>query len=133
MLTGGCFCSEVRYQIDGDVFDTRCCHCSICRKAFSGAGSAYGLVEPDTFTWLSGEERLQRYSSQEGNGLAFCNQCGSTMVGESNGVVFGVMLGCLDGDPDIKIDRHIFTASKASWDHIGGDAPQYEEWQSEEN
>jgi hypothetical protein len=39
-----------------------------------------------------------------------------------------VTLGCIDGDPGIQIDRHIFVGSKAPWDHIGGDAAQYSEF-----
>jgi hypothetical protein len=39
-LTVGCFCGHVRYQISAPLRRTRSCHCSRCRKAFSGAGSA---------------------------------------------------------------------------------------------
>jgi hypothetical protein len=38
-----------------------------------------------------------------------------------------VTLGSVDGDPGVQIDMHIFVGSKASWDHIGGIAPQYSE------
>jgi hypothetical protein len=42
------------------------------------------------------------------------------------GSVQGVTLGSVDGDPGVDIAMHIFVGSKASWDHIGGDAPQFE-------
>src|SRR6185503_9072622 len=45
-LTGGCFCGRVRYQIAAPLKAGRSCHCSRCRKAFSGAGSAYAEIEP---------------------------------------------------------------------------------------
>ena len=47
--------------------------------------------------------------------------------GTHAGAVHGVTLGSVDGDPGIQIDMHIFVNSKAAWDHIGGDAPQYPE------
>jgi len=36
-------------------------------------------------------------------------------------------LGSVDDDPGVEIEMHIFVGSKAPWDHIGGDAPQFEE------
>jgi hypothetical protein len=42
--------------------------------------------------------------------------------------VRGVTLGSIDGDPGVQIEMHIFVGSKAPWDHIGGDAPQYPEF-----
>jgi hypothetical protein len=44
--------------------------------------------------------------------------------------VHGVTLGSVDGDPGVEIDMHIFVDSKAPWDRIGGDAPQYQEFPS---
>lgn len=126
MITGECFCGDIQYEIAGEIYDARSCHCSRCRKAFSGAGSAYALVHADEFRWTAGEHLLTAYVSQENAGLQFCGQCGSTLCGLFDGRVHGVTLGCLNGDPPVAIARHIFTASRASWDHIGGDAPQYE-------
>jgi hypothetical protein len=116
MLTGTCFCGDINYSIDGQVFDARSCHCSRCRKAFSAQASAYAVVEPDTFTWTSGEDLLTTYLSQQGFGLAFCSRCGSTLVGVFNGQVHGITLGCLNEDPGITIARHIFVDSKAEWE-----------------
>ena len=48
-LTGGCFCGRVRYQITARLNAGRSCHCSRCRKAFSGAASAYAEVLPGSF------------------------------------------------------------------------------------
>ena len=132
MLTGECFCGSVQYRIDGDVFDARCCHCSRCRKAFSGSGSAFARVNSGEFAWTAGESLLQSYINQAGTGLQFCSQCGSTLCGVVDGEVFGVTLGCLDGDPPVTITRHIFTGSKAGWDEIGGSAPQYEAYAPED-
>ena len=130
-ITGECFCGEVRYQVNGDLHDARSCHCSRCRKAFSGAGSAYALVTPGEFEWLAGEPLLKSYINKQGAGLQFCGQCGSTLCGVFDSEVHGVNLGCLDGDPPVTIERHIFTDSKASWDEIGGTAPQYAEYPEE--
>ncbi|MFL9458892.1 GFA family protein [Tolypothrix bouteillei VB521301_2] len=127
-LTGGCFCGRVRYQIDSPLRSGRSCHCSRCRKAFSGAGSAYAEVEPGSFSWLSGDENLTFYETMPGWGLCFCPTCGTTLCGTADGKVHGVTLGSVDGDPGVEIEMHIFVGSKATWDRIGGDAPQYLEF-----
>jgi hypothetical protein len=124
-LTGGCFCGQVRYQIDAPLGPARSCHCSRCRKAFSGSGSAYAEISPGSFSWTRGKDNLTSYESTPGWGLCFCRTCGTTLCGTHEGQVHGVTLGGIDGDPGIRLRMHIFVGSKASWDDIGGDAPQY--------
>jgi len=60
-ITGECFCGEVTYQVNGLLRDARSCHCSRCRKAFSSQASVYALVEPQDFSWLSGDRLLTTY------------------------------------------------------------------------
>jgi hypothetical protein len=43
MLTGGCFCGAIRYEVAGAPFHETNCHCSICRRT---AGAAF-------VTWFS--------------------------------------------------------------------------------
>ena len=126
-IAGGCFCGRVRYEIGAPLRNARSCHCSRCRKAFSGAGSAYAEVAPGSFTWVDGEENLTRYESTLGWGMYFCRTCGTTLCGVHEGTVHGVTLGTIDGDPGVQIAVHIFVDSRAPWDHIGGDAVQFGE------
>jgi len=132
MLEGGCFCGAVRYKIDGALGRVSACHCSRCRKAFSGASSVYAeLSDRSKFSWVSGEDELTGFIFSKGWGFAFCRLCGSTLCGTLDGKVHGVTLGTVDGDPGVQIEMHTFVGSKAPWDHIGGSAPQFEEECSE--
>jgi hypothetical protein len=126
-ITGECFCGAIRYRIDGRLRDARSCHCSRCRKAFSSQASAYAEVDPGTFQWLSGEELLTSYDSKEGFGLQFCSCCGSTLCGTYQGEVHGITLGCVNGDLDIEIGRHIYVGSKAAWEVIPDGVIQFQE------
>ena len=129
MIKGECFCGSVKYEIDGPLKNARSCHCSRCRKAFSGASSAFAEIgDSIKFKWVEGEDKVQQYESEKGWSLGFCNVCGSTLCGLYQGNVMGVTLGTVDGDPEIEVERHIFVGSKAPWDHIGGTALQFEEW-----
>lgn len=126
-ISGECFCGKITYQIEGPVFDARSCHCSRCRKVFSAQASAYALVKPESFTWLTGEHLLTSYIGKHGYGLQFCSQCGSTLCGIHNKEVHGITLGCLNDDPEIEIGRHIYVGSKASWEVMPEGVVQYEE------
>ena len=126
-ITGECFCGEIKYEINGALRDARSCHCSRCRKVFSSQASAYALVESKDFKWLSGENLLTSYVGKDGFGFQFCRRCGSTLCGIHNGIVHGVTLGCINGDPKIESIKHIFVGSKASWETIPEGVLQYQE------
>jgi len=126
-ITGECFCGEIKYEINGLLRDARSCHCSRCRKAFSSQASAYALVEPGEFKWLSGAPILSTYVGSHGFGLQFCSKCGSTLCGIYNGAIHGVTLGCVNGDPKIELGRHIYVGSKARWEVIPEGVRQYQE------
>jgi hypothetical protein len=129
MIKGECFCGAVQYQIDGPLANARSCHCSRCRKAFSGAASAFAEIGSNSqFTWTQGEALLRQYGTEQGWGLGFCSICGSTLCGFYQGKVMGITLGTVNGDPGVEIEKHIFVESRARWDHIGGNARQFDEW-----
>ncbi len=130
-ITGECFCGDIKYQIDGKLKDARSCHCSRCRKAFNSQASAYALVNSQEFSWLSGQGQLTSYIGQHGFGLQFCKKCGSTLAGVFNGDVHGVTLGCVNGDPDIEIGKHIYVGSKASWEVMPEGVVQFQQGASE--
>ena len=125
-ITGECFCGTIKYRVNGLLRDARSCHCSRCRKAFSAQSSAYSLVEPQEFEWLSGGNLLTSYVNKDDVGFQFCSKCGSTLCGIFSGVIHGVTLGCVDGDPNVELGRHLYVGSKASWEVIPEGGLQYQ-------
>jgi len=115
-VSGECFCGAITYEVSGLLRDARSCHCSRCRKAFNAQASAYALVDANEFEWLTGKDLLTAYIGKLGFGLQFCSVCGSTLCGLVGGVVHGITLGCVNGDPKVEIGRHIFVGSKAAWE-----------------
>jgi hypothetical protein len=127
-INGSCFCGDVRYKIEGKLRDAESCHCSMCRKMFSSQASAFALFEPEDFSWLAGESLLSTYETGEDSGIQFCSKCGSTLGGIYKGKFSWVTLGCIEGDPQIELGRHIFVGSKAAWETIPRGIQQFEEW-----
>ena len=114
MNTGECLCGSIKYKIGHPIRDGRCCHCSKCRKAFSGAGSAVTFLEDGEFAWVQGESGVTSYLiNDQGAGLGFCKKCGSTLVMYFGGKVVGVTLGTLNNNPEAKIGEHIYVGSVA--------------------
>ncbi|RLW71453.1 MAG: aldehyde-activating protein [gamma proteobacterium symbiont of Stewartia floridana] len=127
-IRGSCACGEVIYEVDGELHDAASCHCSMCRKANGAQSSAFALIEPGKLSWLTGESRLTHYNSSEAMGSLFCSRCGSPLAGTYQGVIGWVSLGCVDGEPGVKVGKHIFMGSRASWESNPGDVLQFDEF-----
>lgn len=131
-ITGSCVCGSVAYKIEGKLYSGRSCHCRNCRKAFSAQASACALVNPEDFSWVTGEELLTSFVNKEGAGLQFCSVCGSTLCDINDGKIHGVTLGCVNGDPDISIDMHIHVGDKANWEVMPEGVVKYVEGPTDE-
>ena len=128
-VKGGCLCGKVRYRITGRLFNASNCHCSMCRRQHGAAFATYVNFDPQDFAWTAGEELVRIFEPPHGGGgWCFCGECGSSLAGTDNGKVTSVTLGSVEGDPGIKPEFHIFTESRAAWDEITDDLPQFDEW-----
>lgn len=128
VITGGCLCGAVRYEVRGSFLRAGHCHCSICRKHSGAAVCTQGRVRAEDFRLLSGEESLRVYRPAEGAAVkAFCIRCGSSLFGGTwpEGPEVSIRLGSVDGDPGIRPQFHTFVESRAPWDEITDDLPQY--------
>jgi len=128
MIRGSCLCGGVRFQYTRAVSQVGMCHCSQCRKV-SGTASNAVIVVPETdFEWISGEELRRVFSKPTGWRSTFCASCGSPLPLKIPGsAAWWVPAGLLDDDPGLVVGGHIFVGSKAAWDEIAGDAPQFAE------
>lgn len=126
-ITGECFCGAITYRLSGKLRDAKSCHCSRCRKAFSAQASATAMVDPKDFKWTSGESNLSSFVGEHGFGYQFCKTCGSTLCTVYKNEVLQVMLGCVNGDPEITIEKHIYVGSKAGWEVLPGGVALYKE------
>lgn len=100
----------------------------MCRRQHGAAFATYAQLNPDDFSWTSGEDQVRTFETAEGAGWSFCRGCGSTLAGTENGAVTSITLGTVTGDPGIRPESHIFVGSRAAWHDIADDLPQYDEW-----
>ena len=127
---GSCLCGGVAFEVTGSPIWVTHCHCSRCRKV-RGAGKATNMVVPlGGLTFLRGAELLVSYKVPDAKHFThtFCKVCGSSMprIDEGRGFVV-IPMGAFDEDPGARPQSHIFVDSKAPWDEINDDLPQFPE------
>jgi hypothetical protein len=128
-IRGGCLCGAVRYEVRGRFLRAGHCHCSRCRKHSGTSVCTQGRVRREQFTLCSGAESVRVYQPPGGGSVkAFCEVCGSSLFGGSwpVGSEVSIRLGSVDADPGIRPQYHTFVGSKAVWDEINDDLPQFE-------
>ena len=128
MYVGACLCGGIRFEILGGIRNIVYCHCSRCRKAQGSAFAANGIVATADFRMSTGESLLTGYESTPGQTKFFCRTCGSPIMSKSMARPdqVRVRLGAIDSDLTERPMAHIFATSKANWEEIAGDLPQYE-------
>ncbi len=101
MLTGGCLCGAIRFEIDGELGPVTCCHCAQCRRATGTAFATHANVARPAHRFTSGADLLTEYESSPGKLRAFCSRCGSPMYSRMTNEPdsLRVRLGTFDGDP----------------------------------
>ena len=127
-VTGGCLCGAVRFEVTGPFLRAGHCHCSRCRKHSGTAVCTQGRVRREHFRLLAGQEAVGVWRPPDGGAVkAFCRECGSSLFGGTwpEGDEVSIRLGAVDGDPGIRPQYHTFVASKAPWDTITDDLPQF--------
>jgi hypothetical protein len=127
LVTGGCLCGGVRFEVTGPFLRANHCHCSRCRRHSGTAVCTQARVRREHFRLLSGDELIRVYGRGAGAVKAFCSVCGSSLFGGTwpEGPQVSIRLGAFDGDPGIRPQFHTFVDSKAPWDAITDDLPQY--------
>ena len=127
MYKGSCLCGDIRFEITGEIKNIVYCHCSKCRKAQGSAFATNGNLEEKNFKIISGKGNLTEYESDQGQYKYFCKKCGSPIISKNNshpGTV-RVRLGTIETEIKEKPEAHIFVSSKANWEEINDDLPQY--------
>lgn len=130
MIAGGCLCGGVRFEIQRAVGPFELCHCTRCRKGSGAAFAAMLGVRTADFRLVQGADLIARYDAPiirrpPAYRVSFCQRCGSPVPDpKPNAEWFEIPAGLLEGDPELRPDKHIFVELKAPWFTITDDLPQ---------
>ena len=128
---GQCLCGAVRYTITDGIRNIVHCHCSRCRRAQGSAFATNGIVSTEHFSLDQGKDNLTAYEHVPGQQRWFCKTCGSPIYSQldSQPDHVRIRVGTIMSDIEERPMAHIFTTSKANWEDICGELPQYEEYE----
>ena len=123
VLTGGCLCGGVRYEISEPLVSAGYCHCTRCQRRTGTAASANASIAPGSFRITQGEELTRAYQPEDGYAKIFCSSCGSALFSRhpEDAERIGVRLGTLDQDPGVRPSFRQFVAYAAPWEPIPDD------------
>lgn len=130
ILTGGCGCGAVRFEITEPLLSAAYCHCTRCQRRTGAAASANARAASGSVRIVAGEEELRAWAPEGGREKVFCGRCGSALFSRDPGTTdhTGVRLGALDGDPGVRPSSHQYVAYAATWEPLPDDGlPRYQE------
>ena len=129
MITGGCHCGAVKFEIAGEITGAQHCHCHTCRRIHGTVYQSSAIAKRADFHLIQGDDAIREYESSPGKKRCFCSRCGSPIYSyrDDEPRFLFLRLGTIDGDPGVRPTRHIWVSEKAPWYEIHGDLPQLPE------
>lgn len=114
MLTGGCFCGEVRYEAQGRPYDLCVCHCDTCRRTTGAPLVAWMSVPVEDFRFTAGEPCA--FASSDTGVRRFCPSCGAQLTFQDSRLdEVDVTTASLDDPLAAPPSDQIWTASRLAW------------------
>ena len=118
VVTGGCLCRAVRFEVSAAPLAARYCWCRLCQYLGAGSGMVSVCFPSEVFT-LQGEATWYDSVADSGNVMSrgFCPRCGTPLFSRAQSrphLVF-VRAGALD-DPDLLGPQvTIWTGAAPAW------------------
>lgn len=128
IYTGSCLCGGIRYEIHGEIGPILLCHCQRCRKANGTAYASNAPIKVSDFRITQGEHLLKKYTSTPTTTRCFCSECAAPIISIKADTpdLYRLRIGTLDTPLTQRPTQHIFVGSKAEWENICDDLPQYD-------
>lgn len=123
MMTGGCLCGKVRFEIDKPLLFAGYCHCTRCQRRTGTAAAASARLAPGSLRVVAGEELIKSFRPPDGFAKLFCSSCGGALWSQSqqDPEVKSVRMGTFDADPGIRPSYRQFVVYAAPWEPIPDD------------
>ncbi len=126
LLTGGCLCGAVRYQVNQTMrFRSYACHCTDCQRR---SGSAFGIQQSVLTADLTVEGEILRGEHVQPSGavagIYACKSCLTRVYTDNNARpgIANLRAGTLDNSPSMVPAAHLWVQSKQPWVVIPKDA-----------
>lgn len=125
MLTGGCLCGKIRYEISGVEIGNTVCHCVDCRRASGAPFFGWMSVAREAFRLVAGAPKIYASSAQVERG--FCADCGTPLVYRHTAFAdeIDVATGTLDEPGKAVPDHHTWVSQRLVWIGLADGLPRH--------
>lgn len=129
VVTGGCYCGEICYEINGSQEAAFQCHCRECQYITGGNTNIVIVFAKSDFKYTKGVASTFARSDLENPVTRhFCGTCGTGIGSRSpsrpNSMI--VKVGTLDSPENYQAQAAIFTCDQQTYHHIPGDIPSFD-------
>ena len=130
MITGGCLCGGVRWELSEPPLFASYCHCKRCQRRTGTAASAQARIATGSVRVTAGEQLIRCWEPDGGAPKCFCSNCGGALWSKDaqTGEIMSVRLGTFDADPGVRPEYRTYVAYAAVWEALPDDGlPRFEE------
>jgi hypothetical protein len=124
VLSGGCLCGGVRFELSEPPLAANYCHCTRCQRRTGSAASAQARIDGRGFRVLQGESLIKAWRHPDGGfEKCFCSECGAHLFSRdpADPAHMSIRLGAFDGDPGVRPAWRAFAAYAAPWEALPDD------------
>lgn len=129
MITGGCLCGSVRYQVNAKPIVIRACWCRLCQYLAAGNATINLAFSSHAIT-ITGELHDYVSIAHSGNHMhrRFCPICGTHIfsAADERPHLIVVRAGTLDDSDIVALEATIWTAEAPNWAHIDPTIEEYD-------
>ena len=112
-LTGGCYCGQLRYEVEGNPIMQGQCHCRECQYITGGAPNLFMLMPAAGLRYTKGApKQFKRRDLEHPVTRDFCETCGTHVITRPNMPAVVVKIGTLDDPKQFGPQMAIYTVDK---------------------
>ena len=127
-ISGGCYCRNIRYEINSEPETSFQCHCRECQYITGGNPNIVMVFPKNSFSYTSG--KISKFSRKDLDAPVerhFCNKCGTAIGTESpsrpDSMI--VKVGTLDEPRNFEPKAAIFTCDLQPYHYLPNELPSF--------
>jgi len=126
MLTGGCYCGHIRYEMATEPTVVHC-HCDNCKRSVGSSFVSWAVIPMNDLNHIGEQPAIHVTDEKVERG--FCGKCGSSIsYFNRDGESIDITVGTMDNPNSVKPSKHIWDRKRIHWVKMDDGLPHFSEW-----